>query len=81
MRFRVASALLALVTALCAALFVGQAAFPQAGLYTSDGYAKAAFLLGSVMKPLLLARRALFGPGPARDGSRAGTPSGRPGGG
>lgn len=60
MRFRVASALLALVTALCAALFVGQAAFPQAGLYTSDGYAKAAFLLGSVMKPLLLLASALW---------------------
>ena len=54
MKLRVASLLLAVVTALSAALFVGQAAFPQAGLYTSDGYAGASFTLGSILKPLLL---------------------------
>ena len=60
MSLRVASRLLALVTALCAALFVGQAAFPQARLYTSDGYARAAFVMGSTLKPLLLLLSALW---------------------
>ncbi len=54
MTLRGASLILILLTALPAALFVGQAAFPRAGLYTGDLYAGAAFVLGSVLKPLLL---------------------------
>ena len=61
MSLRVASFLLALLTAVCAALFVGQAAFPQAGLYASDGYAGASFVLGSALKPLLLLLSAASG--------------------
>ena len=60
MNLRVASLLLTLVTALCAALFVGQAAFPRASLYTSDGYAGVSFVLGSALKPSLLLLSALW---------------------
>jgi hypothetical protein len=45
---------LALLTGLPAALFLGQAAFPRTGFYASDGYAAVAFALGSALKPFLL---------------------------
>lgn len=60
MKLRGASFLLTLVTALCAALFVGQAAFPRAGLYTTDGYAGVSFVLGSGLKPSLLLLSAVW---------------------
>jgi hypothetical protein len=60
MKLRGAGLLLLLLTALPAALFIGQAAFPRSGFYASDGYAGAAFTLGSLMKPLLLLLSALL---------------------
>jgi hypothetical protein len=41
-------------------MFLGQAAFPRAAFYASDGYAGAAFALGSALKPLLLFLSALW---------------------
>jgi hypothetical protein len=60
MKLRGAGVALLLLTALPAALFMGQAAFPGAGFYASAGYAGAAFTLGSLMKPLLLLLSALL---------------------
>jgi hypothetical protein len=54
MKVRGAAPVLFLLTVLPAALFLGQTAFPRAGVYTADGYAAVAFALGSTVKPLLL---------------------------
>lgn len=60
MKLRGAGVVLLLLTVLPAALFLGQTAFPRAGLYTADGYAAVAFALGSTVKPLLLLLGALW---------------------
>jgi hypothetical protein len=54
MKTRRGGLVLFLLTVLPAALFLGQTAFPRAGVYAADGYAAAAFALGSTVKPLLL---------------------------